>query len=409
MLPMDSDAICFVISAIGPDDSDIRRHANDVFDKLILPVVQKFEYIPLRADHISRPGLITQQIIDYIIDSPLMIADLTGHNPNVFYELAIRHMTKKPIIHIISKEYKIPFDIFDFRTIHYDLREGYIEEAKVELQKQVANLQKNPDSFENPISITMGARQIRLLDSGFVGDLDIVFENTNTPEVILTTIGDFTFPSDRILKRINAVIERKNLPDHSSTNSYPNYSNPIMQSALSMALTMGRFYGEINFDEMSLEELEKRKDNVKKDYLENDQYELFEENSHKINFLIRNNGRSYILDASVKIEFPNNIGILIASEVYIKPTSGPFATAAIRGIYDPKYPEVEYEKDKITVFTKIGKIKHQMNTVAFEEPIRIVIGNQLSNSNVPIKITLYGENLPDPIIRELTIHVPGKA
>lgn len=49
-----------------------------------------------------------------------MIADLTGHNPNVFYELAIRHATGKPVIQLIEHNEKIPFDIFDFSTIHID-------------------------------------------------------------------------------------------------------------------------------------------------------------------------------------------------------------------------------------------------------------------------------------------------
>jgi len=56
----------------------------------------------------------------YLRKSDLVIADLTYHNPNVFYELAVRHLNKKPVIHLIKKGEKIPFDINDRRTIFYE-------------------------------------------------------------------------------------------------------------------------------------------------------------------------------------------------------------------------------------------------------------------------------------------------
>ena len=47
----------------------------------------------------------------------LVVCDLSFHNPNVFYELSLRHSTKRPTIHIIRKRDGIPFDVNDFRTI----------------------------------------------------------------------------------------------------------------------------------------------------------------------------------------------------------------------------------------------------------------------------------------------------
>lgn len=71
----------------------------------------------MRADQISKSGLITTQIINQIIECPLVIADLTGANPNVFYELAIRHATGKPYIQLIEQGHRLPFDIGGVRTI----------------------------------------------------------------------------------------------------------------------------------------------------------------------------------------------------------------------------------------------------------------------------------------------------
>ena len=61
--------------------------------------------------------MISKQIIEYILRSRLVIADLSYNNPNVFNELCLRHATGKPTVHVIKKGDKIPFDVGNFRTI----------------------------------------------------------------------------------------------------------------------------------------------------------------------------------------------------------------------------------------------------------------------------------------------------
>ena len=61
--------------------------------------------------------MITKQVLEYLLKSKLVVADSHYHNPNVFYELAIRHTTGRPVIHIKRTCDPIPFDNKDFRTI----------------------------------------------------------------------------------------------------------------------------------------------------------------------------------------------------------------------------------------------------------------------------------------------------
>ena len=51
----------------------------------------------------------------------MAIADLTGENPNVFYELALRHAWQKPVVQIIALGQQLPFDIRDVNTVEYDV------------------------------------------------------------------------------------------------------------------------------------------------------------------------------------------------------------------------------------------------------------------------------------------------
>lgn len=154
---------CFVISPIGPESSDIRRRADQILKHVISPAVDACGFEAIRADQISEPGLITTQVIQHIIDDPLVIADLTGSNANVFYELAIRHAIRKPLVQIIQKDEKIPFDVAGMRTIPVDHRDlDSVQEAKAEIERQVRSiLKKKPDEIESPISVSVELQALR--------------------------------------------------------------------------------------------------------------------------------------------------------------------------------------------------------------------------------------------------------
>jgi hypothetical protein len=93
----------------------------------------------------------------------LVIADLTGSNPNVFYELAIRHAIRKPLVQIIQKDEKIPFDVAGMRTIPVDHRDlDSLQEAKTEIEKQIHSiLKRKPEEIESPISVSVELQALR--------------------------------------------------------------------------------------------------------------------------------------------------------------------------------------------------------------------------------------------------------
>ena len=90
------EKVCFVISPIHDRDTDVRKRSDQTIRHLIDPVVKEFGYDVKRSDGETRAGFITTQVIRRLVEAPLVIADLTDHNPNVFYELAIRHASRSP-------------------------------------------------------------------------------------------------------------------------------------------------------------------------------------------------------------------------------------------------------------------------------------------------------------------------
>ena len=161
-----SEKICFIICPIGEAGSDIRKRSDQVLRHVIVPAVEPFSYKALRADHIAEPGMITSQVIQHIVDDPLVIADLTGSNPNVFYELAIRHALRKPLVQLLRRGEQIPFDVSGTRIIYVDHTDlDSVEEAKVEIGKQIQSLEKDPSNIETPISISLDLQLLKQSDN----------------------------------------------------------------------------------------------------------------------------------------------------------------------------------------------------------------------------------------------------
>ena len=152
---------CFIICPLGDENSEIRNRSDKLLKHVFKPVLDKNKYNAIRADQIPKVGLITSQIINLLTDCPLVIADLTDSNPNVFYELAIRHAIRKPYIQVISKGQKIPFDLSGIRTIEVDILDlDNVEVAKTQIENQILEFQKGHIP-ESPVSVALSAKLLQ--------------------------------------------------------------------------------------------------------------------------------------------------------------------------------------------------------------------------------------------------------
>lgn len=142
---MNSSLKAFVIGPIGdrdaPDGSEARssyEQAIQVFEEVIVPACTAFCLEATRADMISRTGEIPEQIFRQLRDAPVVIADLTSANPNVMYELGLRHTTGKITIQIGEKG-RLPFDVASIRTIMFKRSEAGLVQARKDLSRVLAN------------------------------------------------------------------------------------------------------------------------------------------------------------------------------------------------------------------------------------------------------------------------------
>ena len=166
---------CFVICPIGAEGSEIRKRAESLFNHVIEPACDKFNLAPVRVDKIAITGLITNKIIRSLRDADVVVADLTGHNPNVFYELGVRHALNKPVILIKNEKDKRPFDIQSINIIDYSSLEDPTEmqNLKNKLIKHIESIFDESEEIDLPFSSILG--ECPNVESIFLSKIEEVF------------------------------------------------------------------------------------------------------------------------------------------------------------------------------------------------------------------------------------------
>lgn len=152
----DFDKICFYVTAIGSDDSEQRKHSDLFLGSIVEPAIEPLDLKVIRADQIAEPGMITSQVIEYIFHAKLVVADLSFLNPNVFYELALRHLSRKPTVQIVRKGDAIPFDVNQFRTVVIDCSSIYslvpkLDSYRTDIRTHARSVLSDPMTVDNPV------------------------------------------------------------------------------------------------------------------------------------------------------------------------------------------------------------------------------------------------------------------
>lgn len=140
---------CFVVTPIGGPDSDIRRHADGLIKMAIKPALGEEYDVKAAHDYFDSMS-ITKQVYEKLYESDLVIANLTGLNPNVMYELGIRFCFGKPVILIAKEGEQLPFDITEYRTYFYKDDFLGLSELKDILGNVITTINYN-DKSESPI------------------------------------------------------------------------------------------------------------------------------------------------------------------------------------------------------------------------------------------------------------------
>lgn len=123
----------------------------DVYDYLISDGLTAAGYHVRRADDVLSQNNILADIVDGIVSSDLIVADLTGSNPNVYYELGIAHALNKKVILLAQDLDELPFDLRSYRVVLYSVHFSKMNKAKDELVVLATEAAKGELPFGNPV------------------------------------------------------------------------------------------------------------------------------------------------------------------------------------------------------------------------------------------------------------------
>ena len=123
--------ICFVLMPF-------RANFERLYKDHIKPTIEKFGFEVIKANDLFTTSPIIEDIWEQINKSRLVVADLTGKNANVFYELGITHTVGKETIIITQNDDDVPFDLKHLRYFKYDDNEkgwNHLDECLVKILK----------------------------------------------------------------------------------------------------------------------------------------------------------------------------------------------------------------------------------------------------------------------------------
>lgn len=147
---------CFVIMPIGDQNInglklekiELKKKYDDLIKEAILKAYPNLEIN--RSDEVSKLGSISTDILTRIMFSDFVIADITYPNPNVFYELGLRHACRSGTILIKEKgDTKIPFDLAHLKYIEYENTGTGLKELSNNFKEHFDWLENDPNALDN--------------------------------------------------------------------------------------------------------------------------------------------------------------------------------------------------------------------------------------------------------------------
>lgn len=131
---------------------------DEVYNLFIADALNEAGYGVFRADDLRSQCSILQDIISSIVSCDLIVADLTGAKPNVFYELGLAHALRKPVILLTQDLSDIPFDLKSYRVLRYDTHFARVRKARDELIGLAKGALQGTVPFGSPVTDFEGSK-----------------------------------------------------------------------------------------------------------------------------------------------------------------------------------------------------------------------------------------------------------
>lgn len=194
---MDNKRKCFVLMPISGTKSCTEAEWTGIFENMIKPAVtgSRLGFECERAK--PRTGAFIKDILEGLNKADLVIADLTDKNPNVCYELGIRHTLKNRTILIAQNMDDVPSDLQSYWVVIYEKDLTGASEFKKKVREILREMQKDPDKPDSPIADFLQLKNIDL----------IAHEKAANLKKLTALITELSYNIDVVNRTLNTVKE----------------------------------------------------------------------------------------------------------------------------------------------------------------------------------------------------------
>jgi hypothetical protein len=175
---------CFVVMPISDQPGYDAGHFTRVYEDILKPACDMAGYKPVRADDVREANLIHVDIVKRILDSPMVLCDLSARNPNVMFELGIRQAFDKPVVLVQEVGMQHIFDVGLIRTEHYRRQRIYHE--VLEDQKRIADVLRATASGNGVNSVV---RLLGLKEAATIPNYEDLTKNNPALQLVLSQLA----------------------------------------------------------------------------------------------------------------------------------------------------------------------------------------------------------------------------
>lgn len=192
------------------DDASNRRWSS-----LLQPAIKEAGYEAKRADSVQTSRNILQDVVTGIYEADIIIADLTGMNPNVMYELGIAHALHKPTLMISDSLESVPFDLRAYRIIEFSWDYDLASKFKDQLTEILNEHASGEWLFGNPVTDFTPSGSSRELvavpsEDDSPGLLEALSELDGVTDVMMTTFDGLTTELNNLERDTSTIMQELN-------------------------------------------------------------------------------------------------------------------------------------------------------------------------------------------------------
>jgi hypothetical protein len=147
---MGSATDAFVIMPFSGTATCTEAEWTEIFENVFKPALSSCGYTCERAKP-SVGNLITS-IVNRLRTARIVLADLTDRNPNVFYELGVRHSLRKGTIVVSQRSEDVPSDLRGYWFLKYGIRPAQVTEFQSEIRRIVKIVESAMEQSDNPVA-----------------------------------------------------------------------------------------------------------------------------------------------------------------------------------------------------------------------------------------------------------------